>query len=623
MTPLEAALHYASWGWAVLPVVPNGKVPATQHGVRDATTDADQITAWWTQNPQFNIGIAAGASSGILVLDIDPRNGGDASWETWIAENGMADDGPLQLTAGGGEHHLFRYDPEVRSCKLREGIDLLADGRYFVAFPSTIEGRTYQWEASADPFDGLAPVDLPATWKAAYSSQRKPVASETNSGLIQGNRNNGLTALGGAMRRYGMTEAEIYAALAIANETRCEIPLPSSELAQIVRSVARYEPDSDIASSAALGSDVADALLAAVQAETQDYFFSRATSFLAQPAFLRWAVKGWLPDAAVSMIYGESGAGKTFVSLDIACSIAAGMPWQGLPTSSGNVVYMAGEGNYGLRQRVAAWCRKHGVQNLDRLLISNKAIDMDSPAAAAQILNAVRALTEEDVTMIFVDTLNNHMAGDENSARDTRNLFNSVAIVSRALNAAACIVHHTGHSETAQNRARGSSALKASLDASILVKKTDDGAIEIMCTKMKDAENPAPIYGSLQKIPLGWFDEDNEEMVGAVFEIDAEYAPKKKEKKGIQEDIREFENAWFFGGAMEKDGAPYLARSTLIDYLMENKGLTEASAKVYARPSQKGRLVSNLLTSQIISALDDGWAVVDGTVKTTLKLHKK
>jgi hypothetical protein len=622
MTPIEAALHYASWGWAVIPVVPNGKVPATAHGVRDATTDPDQIAAWWTQNPLYNIGIAAGAISGIVVLDIDPRNGGEESWQAWIAENGTVPDGPLQLTAGGGEHYIARYDSDIRSCKLREGIDLLSDGRYFVAFPSTIEGRSYQWEASGDPFDGVAPFPLPDQWKAAYSQQRKPVATASSGNIIQGNRNNALTALGGAMRHYGMTEAEIFAALAIANETRCEIPLPSSELSQIVKSVCRYEPETDIASNAGIGDDAAEALLAAAQAETQDYFLTRATSFLDQPAPLKWVIKGWMPADAVSMIYGESGAGKTFVSLDIACHIAAGMPWHGVKASGGPVVYMAGEGNYGLRQRVAAWCRMHGVDRLDRLLISNKAIDMDSPAAAAQILNAVRAVTDESITMLFVDTLNNHMAGDENSARDTRNLFNSVAIVSRALNSAACIVHHTGHSETAQTRARGSSALKASLDASILVRKNDEGAIEITCTKMKDAESPSTIYGALKSIPLGWMDEDGEEISGAAFEINSDYQPKKKEKKGIQEEIKQLEQAWFFGNAMELNGAPYLSRSALVDWMVEKRGLTLESAQVYVRPSQKGRMVSNLLTGGIIEPAEDGWIVVDGTVRSNLKLLK-
>lgn len=625
MNKAEAALLYASWGWKVLPVVPNGKIPATAHGVRDATRDPEQIARWWTQNPDFNIGVAAGAASGILVFDVDPRNGGETSWEDWVKSNGAVPDGPMQLTAGGGQHYLTSYDSDIRSCKLGEGIDLLSDGKYFLAHPSSIEGRTYEWEASSDPFDGVAPPPLPREWKAAYQARRKPVVeASTGSNLIQGSRNNGLTALGGAMRRYGMTEAEIMAALTIANETRCEIPLPSSELVQIVRSVSRYEPESDVAADVALGADAADRILSVVQAETQEYYFTRATSYLSQPAPLRWVIKGWLPDNGTAMVYGESGAGKTFVTLDMACCIASGRDWHGRKTKPGIVVYMAGEGNYGLRQRIASWCRYNGVNELDNLLISNKAIDIDSPAAAAQVIGAVRELTDDNVSCVFIDTVNNHMSGDENSAKDTRNMFNACAIVSRALSAAVCLNHHSGHAQESKGRARGSSAWKASLDSSILVSTNDERMIELECTKMKDTEPPASIYGLLKPVPLGWVDEDGEEITGAVFEISDEPPPTKSNQResAIQSDIKKMTNAWFASGAEIRESCPYISRSGLMDYLINKNGMKEASASAYVRPSQKGKLIYNLLNAEIITAYEHGWIVSMPETRSAMVLMK-
>src|SRR5437016_3776894 len=53
-----------------------GKHPMTAQGVKDATTERDQIKSWWTVSPNANIGIATGAESRILVLDIDRRHGG-------------------------------------------------------------------------------------------------------------------------------------------------------------------------------------------------------------------------------------------------------------------------------------------------------------------------------------------------------------------------------------------------------------------------------------------------------------------------------------------------------------------------------------------------------------------
>lgn len=626
LTKAEAALAYASWGWSVIPVVPNGKVPATQHGVKDATTNPEQIARWWAQNPNFNIGIAAGALSGIVVFDIDPRNGGDSSWDAWTQKNGaVPGDGAMQMTAGGGFHHIAMYDSEIRSCKLTDGVDLLSDGRYFVAFPSTIEGRQYEWEASSDPFDGVAPFNIPSSWMNAYRAMRKPESKQQSQagGLIQGGRNNGLTALGGAMRHYGMTEAEIFAALSIANETRCEIPLPSSELSQIVRSVCRYEPDTDIAASVSLGTEAAEALLEATVAETQEYYFTRATSYLDQPAPLQWIIKGWIPDYGTSMVYGESGSGKTFITLDMACCISSGIDWHGHKTKHGVVVYMAGEGNYGLRQRVAAWCKNNGTSNLDNLLISNKAVDMDSPSAAAQIINAVKELTDEDVAMIFVDTLNNHMCGDENSAKDTRNMLNATQIVGRALNSGVCFNHHTGVSADAKNRARGSSAWKASLDAQIQVGKNDE-FIEVLCTKMKDTEAPKGIYGKLKSVPLGWLDEDGEEIKGAVFEITNE-EPIKKEKKesDISKEIRKFTNAWFNSGAELNNNAPYVSRSALLNYLMTNEGVSEASARTYIKPSQKGRMIYELLNAEIITSHENGWIVSDDATCSAMLIRRQ
>lgn len=620
LTKAEAALTYASWGWHVIPVVPNGKIPATQHGVKDATTDPNQIAAWWAQNPNFNIGIAAGAKSGIVVFDVDPRNGGDESWAKWVDANGAVPDGPMQLTAGGGQHHLATYDPEIRSCKLVDGVDLLSDGRYFVAHPSTIESRSYHWEASSDPFDGIAPFTIPTAWSASIKKPT-PKATTSESGLIQGSRNNGLTALGGAMRRYGMTEAEIMAALSIANETRCEIPLPSSELSQIVRSVCRYDPESDLAADIGLGSDAAEAILDAAKAAAHEYYFTRASSYLGQPAPLRWLIKGWLPDSSVNMVYGESGAGKTFLTLDMACCIASGQPWHGHKTKAGIVVYMAGEGNYGLRQRVTAWCRQNNVTDLDNLLISNKAVDIDSPAIAAQIINAIREITSDDVAAIFIDTVNNHMSGDENSAKDTRNMLNACQIVSRALNSSICLNHHTGHSVDSKNRARGSSAWKASLDASILVMKVDS-SIEVSCTKMKDAEPPEPFFGKLSSVDLGWLDEDGETITGAVFTLE-DNPPTKKDKKDTKTDgfRKIWENAWWISGAEVINGQPYLSRSALKEKLIRD-GNAERTVRNMVNPSYNDKLIGYLLQAEMIRATEHGWVMVNEVESTALLLRK-
>lgn len=177
---LNAALDYARKGWPVLPL--KGKKPLTKHGVKDASRDEARITEWWTMWPDANIGLATGAVSGRLVLDIDIKKGkrGDESLRVLEAEHGLLPKTLKSQTASGGSHFVFRMpDVTVKSRNgVREGIDLLSDGKYFVAAPSTIDGKTYQWveqcEAASCPSWVAALGQEASAPKAALSEDRIP-----------------------------------------------------------------------------------------------------------------------------------------------------------------------------------------------------------------------------------------------------------------------------------------------------------------------------------------------------------------------------------------------------------------------------------------------------------------
>jgi hypothetical protein len=86
-----------------------GKHPSTPHGVKDATTDRGQIKSWWTASPDANIGIATGSASGILVLDIDPRNNGEETLARLTTELGPLPETITAITGGGGRHLIFKH----------------------------------------------------------------------------------------------------------------------------------------------------------------------------------------------------------------------------------------------------------------------------------------------------------------------------------------------------------------------------------------------------------------------------------------------------------------------------------------------------------------------------------
>lgn len=163
---VDFALEYAAKGWHVFPIhrgesngvetvctcgnerCPSpGKHPINKGWRSEATTDPDAIREMWNANPLANIGVACGRQSGIVVLDVDPRNGGNRSLDLLQQAAKM----PKTLssrTGGGGTHFIFTYpkNPPKWPKQLGNGLDVQADGRYILIPPSShVSGGEYQW----------------------------------------------------------------------------------------------------------------------------------------------------------------------------------------------------------------------------------------------------------------------------------------------------------------------------------------------------------------------------------------------------------------------------------------------------------------------------------------------
>ncbi len=261
---LQAALRYAELGYPVFPCIPCGKAPATPHGFLDATTDAGQITAWWTARPDANIGMP---TAGLLVVDVD---GADNPWPGDDLE--ALGECPVSLTPRGGRHYIFRQ-PAGKSWSSTAGrlapkVDTRANGGYIVLPPSVVGGKPYQWIKAIE----TGPADQPESpaWLAAQvdggadlfvQGGKRPAedgqvaahgalvapqgATPAAGGNVipTGQRNATLARLGGAMRRVGMSQEEILVALTRANQDRCRPPVTGREVERIAASVASYEPD--------------------------------------------------------------------------------------------------------------------------------------------------------------------------------------------------------------------------------------------------------------------------------------------------------------------------------------------------------------------------------------------
>jgi len=144
-----------------------GKHPRTRHGFKDATKDPRRIQRWWKRHPNANVGIATGVGSGIFVLDVDPRHGGDSTLEALLKELGPLPNTPVANTGGGGQHYLFAHSGGwVKSRQaIAAGIDIRGDGGYIVVAPSKHEsGGRYVWLPSFEPWSDAKPAALPIAW---------------------------------------------------------------------------------------------------------------------------------------------------------------------------------------------------------------------------------------------------------------------------------------------------------------------------------------------------------------------------------------------------------------------------------------------------------------------------
>ena len=199
ITLLTQAIRYAERGWSVFPVhsAVDGKCscgrvcgrpakhPRTSNGWKDATNDRERIKRWWNDWPEANIGIACGPSR-IIVIDVDPRNGGDESLSELEVAHGPLPRTLTALTGGGGQH--FYYDVSGIDAKLpgrvlAQGIELQAAGQYVLAPPSMhISGRAYQWDVGqADS------PEFPPSWLTDENRRRarwQEAAGEVLEGII-------------------------------------------------------------------------------------------------------------------------------------------------------------------------------------------------------------------------------------------------------------------------------------------------------------------------------------------------------------------------------------------------------------------------------------------------------
>lgn len=230
-----------------------------------------------------------------------------------------------------------------------------------------------------------------------------------------------------------------------------------------------------------------------------------------------WLVRNFLPASSLVVLFGNPGSGKSFVALDLACSIARGVPWRGLPVRRGTVVYVACEGNLGAR--LDAYLAHHGVteDNMPGLWVIPHPVNLLTESGTDAVIRSIVAVTGgEPVALVVIDTLNRAMpGGNENTSEHMGAVIDAAGRLTRELGGATvAFVHHSGKDRS--KGARGHSSLRGAVDAEIeFTVGEPNEPREIEVTKLKEGEDGARYGFALLKVIIG-ADEDGESITSCV-----------------------------------------------------------------------------------------------------------
>jgi len=334
------------------------------------------------------------------------------------------------------------------------------------------------------------------------------------------------------------------------------------------------------------------------------------------PIPIRWLIKGVVPRQSLGMIHGPSGGGKSFIALDMTLRIATdGGEWCGHKVKPGLVFYAAGEGHAGMRQRMRAWNMTYGGDGA-QFVLSRTGVNLNTSEGLRNMCEALDSLPTSP-SCITIDTLHRFLLGDENSAQDAKTMIDACVYLMERYNCTVILVHHTGNSEEAQHRARGSSAWRGALDFEMSVKPGKDGVIQVIQRKQKDAELSKDLSFKLESFEIGWHDEDGEPVrSGVVRQVelsDAEIA-ELNEPKSLRTAKEDFNRMMTTYGRLER-GEPYVSNIDWSNHAKDNYGSTPGAQRTKASTNKKMLREAGYIREQ-----SEGWIVIDQMAASVLRL---
>jgi len=255
MSVSKAIEDYIGRGWSIIPIRARDKRPLIQwEEFQHRRADLAEAYAWFSSWPAAGIAVVTGSISNIVVVDIDPRHGGDESIERFEQQHGRLPV-TVECRSGGGGRHLYFAHPATfvrNKVGFAPGVDLRGDGGYVVAPPSVhTSGVGYAWKEDCRP-ESTNLATLPGWFLSqAIDGVRSLGRSISHwrrlvrDGVREGQRNNTVASLAGHLLRRGVDRVVVMELLLCWNRGRCEPPLVDEEVVTVVESIGRFHPRAD------------------------------------------------------------------------------------------------------------------------------------------------------------------------------------------------------------------------------------------------------------------------------------------------------------------------------------------------------------------------------------------
>ena len=494
--------------------------------------DDEQLTAMEMAG-QFDTGFGA-LCDGFIVVDIDARNGGIESYQRLNEDLGGAllSAGMIVRTgSGGGSRHLYYKAPSgvALQTKLTQypGIDFKSSGYVVGAGSMHASGERYE-ALEGEPSDiALAPNSLvellkkPDFHRTQFNDSQIDVTSSDLQGMLA---HISPDCDHDQWIKVGMAihHATSGAAFDVWDDWSSKgAKYPGSKQLSI-----RWDSFGKTDRPVTIGTLFHYAEIGGWQWPVEfmtDEFKEKITGlFISVDDMMSavskpdWIIKGIIERGSSNLLFGESGAGKSLFALDWAFCIGVGRNWNGHRIKSAEkVIYIAGEGHRGLSLRMKALSQKYN-QKPQNIYFSQRSVNLLDEKEAVAIAKIIEEMGIQPAVVV-IDTLHRNMVGDENKADDVAKYFKSIEIISKKMNCAIVTVHHSGHGDKA--RARGSSSIKAGMDAEFCVSKQGQ-AVSFSCTKSKDFSAGAEMLFTINEVELEgdvYFDDDDGKQVTSVF----------------------------------------------------------------------------------------------------------